>query len=364
MKNLVKPLRSLLFKKLQVKKIKVKKLHFLESLMYLDAVITLSQMQNEAKSAISTLINALKEPELRDNAIVTLGNIGIAAKAAVPDLIEILQDENAVIRISVIESLCKIGAEVKTIPSLIATLEDTSPQVRASAAFALGCFHQKAKAAVEPLIVALQDEDDWVRTNSAEALSRIKDAKIAIPALTIALQDNYPRVRGKAALALANIGKASEVISSLVAAFSDNDARVRAAIADALGSFAEEGKIAACVLVNALEDNNVYVRISSAKALIKIGMEIPVSMRILRDVFKTEDKQIRMNAALNLGIIALNVQEKANKLSAIELEQVISSLRSFCDVLKVQGFDSTEFVLVLLNDALESLRKERRSRGR
>jgi HEAT repeat protein len=373
MKNLVKPLRwqqplmqgiSLFFKKLQTKKLQIEKVQVPDLLVYSDAVITVSQMGNEANSAVSALIAALKEPELRNNSIITLGNIGVAAEGAIPALIEILQDESVVIRVSVIESLCKIGGEAKTIPSLISTLEDASPKVRASAAFALGCFHQKAKVAVEALIISLRDEDDWVRTNSAEALSRIKDAKIAIPALIIALQDNYPRVRGKAALALANIGKPSEVISSLVAAFSDNDARVRAAIADALGSFAEEGKIAACILVNALEDRNVYVRISSAKALIKIGMEIPVSMEVLRHVFETEDKQICMNAALNLGIIALNIQEKAIKLSVMELEQMISSLMGFCDILKVQGFDSTEFVLVLLNDALESLRKEKRSRGR
>ncbi|PAX48244.1 HEAT repeat domain-containing protein, partial [Brunnivagina elsteri] len=164
MKNLVKPLRSLFFKKLQIKQLQVKKVQVIDSLVYSDAVITLSQMGNEANSAVSALIAALEKPELRNNSIITLGNIGVAAEAAVPALIEILQNENVGIRVSIIESLCKIGAEAQTIPSLIATLQDTSPKVRASAAFALGCFHQKAKVAVEPLIITLQDEDDWVRT--------------------------------------------------------------------------------------------------------------------------------------------------------------------------------------------------------
>jgi hypothetical protein len=78
MKHLVNPLRWFFFKKLQSKKLQV-----LDLLIYSDAVITLSPMEYEEKSVVSTLIAALKEPELRSDAIIALGNIGVAAEASV-----------------------------------------------------------------------------------------------------------------------------------------------------------------------------------------------------------------------------------------------------------------------------------------
>lgn len=79
-------------------------------------------------------------------------------------------------------------------------------QVRQAAANALGQFGAKAKSAVPALIIALKDENQYVRLNAASALGRIVlEAKPAIPALLAALQDEKIEVRRNAASGLGGI---------------------------------------------------------------------------------------------------------------------------------------------------------------
>ncbi len=327
--------------------------------------VRISQMENNTKNAVSTLIAALQDPQLRYNAVVALGNIGTAAEIAIPALINALEDEDIKTRISVIESLCKIASPNLTIPALINALQDKSEQVRARAAFALGCFREKSQLAVESLILTLQDNDEWVRTNTAEALGRIpQQTNHAIEALVAALQDNYPGVRIKAALALGYIGNERQTISALIDSFPDPDARVRAAIADSLGNFTEKGQVAVPILIAALEDSDISVRINAAKALTKIGLEIEASMAVLIEALKSEDASVRITVALNLGIIAVNFYEKANKLSISELEPAILNLETVFDILQSQNLEVTKFALVSVSNALDILKKERKSRSK
>lgn len=327
-----------------------------------DAVRTTLPPMGQDKQTVSELIARLKNDSQRNGAIIALGNLGKIAETAVPDLIEVMNNSDVTLRINTIESLCKIG-DHKAIPALVAALQDTDAQVRATAAFALGCFKVKAITAVEPLIMSLEDSDEWVRAKAVEALSHIRHPKATIH-LAAALHDNYPGVRAKAALALPNIADVSFAVPLLIAALTDTDTRVRAAAADALGMFGSEANLAAPHLVNALQDEDLYVQINAAKALIKIGSHITHSMNILIQMLNCEDTNTRITTALNLGIIALHFQDKANYLSVLELEQVIYDLETVSQILKTDSdFDAAQFALVSVNNALSSLKKERRSRG-
>jgi HEAT repeat protein len=319
-----------------------------------DVRTTLPQMGHD-KQAVWSLIAELKDSHQRYGAVIELGNLGKAAEIAVPALIEVLQDEDVTLRINTIESLCKIGSEAKTIPALITALQDTSEQVRATAAFGLGCFQAKAVTAVEPLIMSLEDSDEWVRAKAVEALSHIRHPKATVPLIT-ALHDEYPGVRAKAALALPNIAASIVAVPALIAVFTDKDARVRAAVADALGMFGSSinNDSVAPVLINALQDEDVYVQMGAAKALIKIGSHIHYSMNTLMQMLDYEDLSTRITAALNLGIIAVHFQDKTSYLSVYELEQVIHNL---------ENFDAAQFALVSVNNALCFLKKERRNRN-
>jgi HEAT repeat protein len=83
-----------------------------------------------------------------------------------------------------------------------------SPLVRKSAATALGDLGDER--AVEPLIEALQDEDNFVRKMAATACGKLHDRK-AVEPLIEALADEDPFVRERAAQALGKIGDSRAV---------------------------------------------------------------------------------------------------------------------------------------------------------
>ena len=92
------------------------------------------------------------------------------------------------------------------VPALIQLLQDPNPEVRAHAAVALNWIGPGARDAVPALVRALQDDRRRVRQGAAFALFRIgPDAKDAVPVLIKALQDEDPEVRRVAGLALQSV---------------------------------------------------------------------------------------------------------------------------------------------------------------
>ncbi len=82
---------------------------------------------------------------------------------------------------------------VTDVDDLITALNDGSPEVRRSAAEALG--ETEDVKAVDPLIQALQDEDQDVRQNAALALGMIGDTRAMAPLIQASKdeQDEYVR---------------------------------------------------------------------------------------------------------------------------------------------------------------------------
>jgi HEAT repeat protein len=325
----------------------------------LDVIVTLSQMGKNAKNAVPALISALSDSQLRYHVVIALGNIGVAANSAIPALTLTLQDEDEIIRAITIESLCKIGLEVEIIPALVITLQDDSARVRANAAFAIGCLREKAKTAVVALVATLEDSDDWVRSNVVEALGKIgKDAEIAIPNLITALSDNYSGIRAKATLSLAYIAPESQAIPLLIHMFGDSDIRVRGAAADALGVFA--GKVASAVIIlkTGLTDKNIYVRMNVAKVLIKVGIEVKTCLDIFVQALNQGDAIIRVTAALNIGVIAASIPEMLDKLSLMDLEQIIFVFEEVSLFLVEENVSCAKSVMSSVHSALQILRRQ------
>jgi len=98
----------------------------------------------------------------------------VEAKAAVPDLIATLKDENSNVRRGAVEALGLIGAEAtEAVPALIAALKDEDTYVRQSVVDAFRGFDSGVEEAVPALIVALKDEDEYVRFHATLALDHI-----------------------------------------------------------------------------------------------------------------------------------------------------------------------------------------------
>lgn len=86
------------------------------------------------------------------------------------------------IKETAVDALGRIGGNA--VPTLISTLNDPNPRVRAEAARALARIGPEATEAVQPLIARLDDPDEEVRQAAARALGQVGPAAApAVPAL-------------------------------------------------------------------------------------------------------------------------------------------------------------------------------------
>jgi len=169
--------------------------------------------RNRRVQRIRRLIRDLKLPDARDreHAAKALWEIGPAAEAALPALIEALRDENwpvGPVGVYVANALGMIGPAAKAaVPALVQALEEGNENLRHSAALALGRIALGAEVAVPALIKRLKDESIRVRATSSAALAYFgPEAQAAIPALTEASKDENDVVSSAAYMALELIG--------------------------------------------------------------------------------------------------------------------------------------------------------------
>ncbi len=112
----------------------------------------------------------------------------------------------------------------------------TESKIRHAAA---GALVEIGAPAVEPLLVALRNEDMAVRYRAAYALGDIGDRR-AVEPLIAALKDAYGDVRRAAATALGKIGDL-RAVEPLLAMFNNDreDQYIRRACAEALGKISD-----------------------------------------------------------------------------------------------------------------------------
>jgi hypothetical protein len=124
---------------------------------------------------VSQWVEALKDKDdrTRRGAAIALGQIGPAAKDAVPALIEVLKDKDDRVRNYAASALGKIGPAA--VPALMEALKDKDINVRNAAVRALGQIGPAAKAAV-PSLKAMSENDTsaYARGAAARALKQIE----------------------------------------------------------------------------------------------------------------------------------------------------------------------------------------------
>ena len=170
----------------------------------------IESLVNLGQAAVPALINALQNQDsaVRNGAAVALGKIGKDANEAVPALKKALDDQDFQVRSSAMQALGFIDRKA-VVPFLIEELSSEKAWERYSATHALRTFGKEAVSAVPALIKTIkEDKDSWVRTSATTALGSIgKDAHTAIPTLINSLQDSDEKVRYGAAYALGSIGE-------------------------------------------------------------------------------------------------------------------------------------------------------------
>lgn len=192
-----------------------------------------------------------------ENAAAALGEMGPAAKDAVPVLIELLKSEHRdySVRQAAAEALGSIGPVTnKVVPTLVYVLEKGDWRVRGAAANALGRIGKPALPALTRIL--LESKDSLTRESVALGLGNV--GRPAIPLLLEALKDKDDRVRMFAASSLGKIGYAEEdVVLGLVEAITDKDYLVRKEAIESLGRINFELKVVVPQLIKVLKDEEV-----------------------------------------------------------------------------------------------------------
>lgn len=118
-----------------------------------------------------------RDSSFRLRAVKALGNLGPAAKIAIPNLLTALQDTDADVRRAAVTALRVIVPNAPPIAAIVQAiavdLQDPDPLVRAATARALGRLGRPAVGAAVALEVLLSDPDPDVRRAAADALARI-----------------------------------------------------------------------------------------------------------------------------------------------------------------------------------------------
>ena len=153
------------------------------------------------RPAVKPLLKLLEDDEwkLRWYASEILGEIG--DKEAVQGLIVAMGDDNSGVRSKSMLSLVEIGKAA--IDPLIKALSDENWQIRRHAAEALGVI--STKKAVKPLIETLNDKNSWVQKTATESLGNIGDKRAVDPLKNMLKADNL-EVRDAVSEALEKLG--------------------------------------------------------------------------------------------------------------------------------------------------------------
>lgn len=237
----------------------------------------------------------------RLKAVRDLGNMGAAARDAVPALAKALHDVDEDVRKSASRALAKVGPAA--MPILIEELKHSHFQFSKRAAFSLSLMGPEAAEAVPALMGCLKSSDTEVRAMATHALAEIGPAAAeAAPGLTGLLGDHSREVKKQAHAALARIGP--HALPALRAALKSNDPAIRRAAADLLALRQAEAKSAATDLLPLLKDKQAAVRRSAARALSAIGKGGREVVEAVIPLAKDADAQVRAAAAAALAEIS------------------------------------------------------------
>jgi phycocyanobilin lyase alpha subunit len=230
------------------------------------------------------------------------------------------------------------AGESLTVEQAIANLQSADLGLRFYAAWWLGRFRVRDAAAVDALIVALEDEDDRtpeggypLRRNSARALGKLGDLR-AVPALIKSLDcsDFYVREAAAQSLGMLGDGAAIESLNKLLAQGLHKNELVPQqpdlsqpydSILEALGSIKATESLP--LIPPFLQHPMERVQYAAARAMYQLTQETVYGERLVQ-ALAGDDLQLRRAALADLGAIGyLNAADAiANTLAENSLKLI------------------------------------------
>lgn len=291
-----------------------------DAVVRVSAILSLGQVTGSPSA--DRMITALKDENqrVRDHAASLIVKMGQPAIASVKKMIS---DADVETRRRGINILGKIHHEDGLQP-LLQALDDEDRSIRDAAILALGDFGPLAiqqiaglssdtswrkrwggvyalmliatPEAAGPLVVALVDDDERIRIQAIEGLSRL--GSDAIPALTKAIKHENEDVRLAVVTALGGMGTAA-TIPILQVAVTDENPNVREMAVLALG--ATESPDAIPALTIAIKSDDAKVRGDATSALVRLGA---ASIPVFESTVRHENWLVRRASAIGLGMLA------------------------------------------------------------
>ncbi|MHB1422897.1 MAG: HEAT repeat domain-containing protein [Gemmataceae bacterium] len=325
-------------------------------LVLASASLSFAADQEKKPATIPDLIQQLSSSDfpVRQRAAKQLGNLGLAARDAVPALGKLLHDAYGNVRGSAAKALGQIGPPA--VAELVKALNDPTIKNHAQIAKALAWIGPPAKEAVPTLTELLKRDWEPTRIEGLIALGEIgSDAQTALPAVVRRLADPSDRVREQALRTLQQIGpsaipilksalqdksltlrlwtmralavygpEAKETIPALCDALKDSDPRIRAQAAASLGGMGKNAKDAVPNLLDALQDKKLSVQIQAALAVVSMAMQgIPGLLEKIRIADRKAHwaepvvlKQFGKTTAENVKVLAGRLQDKDSTVRA------------------------------------------------
>src|SRR5439155_1762109 len=138
------------------------------------AALALGELGPAARTAVPALLEALRDKELmvRRWTAFALGEIASKAASAAGPLVELLREPSAATRCIGAIALSRIGADA--VSTLIPALKDADVQVRRLAASTVGKCGGDVQARLVALQSVSQDADPFVRHAVQEAIERLR----------------------------------------------------------------------------------------------------------------------------------------------------------------------------------------------
>ena len=205
-------------------------------------------------------------------AATALGEIGPAARAAIPALTVASTDSDAMVAARARAALIKIRQE--SITPLLALLGDTSSTNWFEAALTVRHLGANADAAVPLLVTALQSTNVDVRQYALSALGGIASrSDIAVPALIGCLQDKSAYVRRDAIDALCKFkAEKQQIVPLLLSSMQGSDYNVWLGAAFGLEEFLdkdEKRRLYVPALIESLKNPDQTIRANAGMFLIR-----------------------------------------------------------------------------------------------
>jgi HEAT repeat protein len=304
-----------------------------------------------SKQAVTALMLALKDADatVRAEAAVALGEIGPAAKAAVPKLLETLKsDKLDFAEPFVLGALGKIGPDAG--PALAEALGAPEYRLRRGAAYALALVRPPVKEAVQPLGKLLSAPESDLRGLAARALGKIgKDAMPLQTDVAKLLDDNNVQVRVQSAVALWEISGETSGKPMIVGALKSADQRVREQTCRVCAEIADAAVVPLTTLTDRLKDEAPSVRRLAAEALGLAGMRADASVPELRSALKDTDGSVRVSVALALWRIDKNAKEPVPLLTewVANVDESVKTRKDAAGALATIGPDAKSAIKVL-----------------